>query len=81
MPKKVDAIIVTWPKSPFQRPIIDERVQQRARGGMGGSDVTNDDAVLFHYLWYEFCRGRRGAGRRFSDSAPLEARIKLPSVS
>lgn len=47
---------------------------------MGGSDVTNDDVVLFHYLWYEFCRGRRGAGRRFSDSAPLEVRIKLPSV-
>lgn len=46
-----------------------------------GNDVTNDDAVLFHYLWYEFCRDRCGAGRRFSDSAPLEAWIKLPSVS
>ena len=55
-------------------------MQQRARGGMSGSDVTNDDVVLFHYLWYEFCHGRRGAGRRFSDSTPLEVRIKLPSV-
>lgn len=46
-----------------------------------GNDVTNDDAVLFHYLWYEFCRDRCGAGRRFSDSVLLEAWIKLPSVS
>lgn len=45
------------------------------------NDVTNDDAILFHYLWYEFCRGRCGAGRRFSDSVVLEAWIKLPSVS
>lgn len=56
---------------------MSECSRRRARG----NDVTNDDAVLFHYLWYEFCRDWRGAGRRFSDSVPLEAWIKLPSVS
>lgn len=56
---------------------MSECSRRRARG----NDVTNDDAVLFHYLWYEFCRDRSGSGRRFSDSVLLEAWIKLPSVS
>lgn len=66
-------IIVTRPKSPFQRPIIDEQVQQRARGSVGGSDVTNDDAVLFHYLWYEFCRAAGGAAA-LADVFPIPRR-------
>lgn len=73
---------MTRPKSPFQRPIIDERVQQRARGGGRGRQAWAVATLQTMTRYYFIIYGTNFAvaGRRFSDSAPLEARIKLPSV-
>jgi len=40
--------VMTRAKSAFQQPIIDEREREKEREN--GRDVTNDEAVLFHYL-------------------------------
>lgn len=68
---------MTRPKSPFQRPIIDERVQQRGKRE-AWAVATLQTMTRYYFIIYgtNFAM----AGRRFSDSAPLEARIKLPSV-